>query len=278
MGEDRVAEKTIGFIGLGDMGAPMVSNLLEGGFRVVSCANRRREAIEVLKEQGLHEVDDPHAVGLQSDILMTIVLDEKQTDLVLRGPGGALAAMKPGSVVFVMSTLAPEYCRALAKDAAELGITVLDCPVSGGPMGAEAGTLSLLIGGDGDAVESCRASLETMGRIFHCGDVGMGQIVKLANNGVLVLAAAALWEARNFIRAYGADVDTFMSILNQSTGRSFLSEELNKFAPPMWGHVVELWEKDAALCLEAAKNGDVNLPMLEKCRTLEWEVTKENFI
>jgi phosphoglycerate dehydrogenase-like enzyme len=92
-GEDLMSDDTIGFIGLGAMGRPMAGRLLQHGFRVVGCANRRREAIEALAEEGLHEAANPRAVGAEADILMTIVVDQAQTDQVLRGADGALAAM-----------------------------------------------------------------------------------------------------------------------------------------------------------------------------------------
>ena len=92
----------IGFIGLGDMGRPMAGHLLANGFEVISCANRRRDAIEALKLEGLQEVDNPRLVAERADILMTIVVDQDQTEQVLRGDEGALTAMRPGSTIVVM--------------------------------------------------------------------------------------------------------------------------------------------------------------------------------
>ena len=153
---------TVGFIGLGAMGEPMAANLLGAGIDVVSCANRNREPLERLAESGLREVENVGAVGAEADVVMTVVWDEAQNDRVLRGPDGAMAAMAPGGVVIVMSTVSPTYCKELAAEAAESDITVLDCPISGMVKGAVDGTLTLMIGGDAADIERCRAVLEPM--------------------------------------------------------------------------------------------------------------------
>ena len=147
-----MSKPTIGFIGLGAMGEPMAAHLLAGGFRVLSCANRSREAIERLAAEGLEERDGPASVGAEADVLMTIVFDEPQTDQVLRGDRGALSTLRPGSVVVVMSTVSPSYCRTLRDEAATRAVEVVDCPVSGLPAGARAGTLSLMVGGHPGAI------------------------------------------------------------------------------------------------------------------------------
>jgi 2-hydroxy-3-oxopropionate reductase len=179
-----MAAQNIGFIGLGDMGFPMARRLLKHGFPVYSCAHRRREAIDSLKSEGLVEKANPFEVAEQADVIISIVLNEAQNDAVLRGETGALGGMKPGSILIVMSTVAPEYCIKLAEEASAHDVTVLDCPVSGGNMGAEKGTLALILGGETDTMERCRSLLEVMGTIYHCGDVGMGQVAKLANNAI----------------------------------------------------------------------------------------------
>ena len=187
-----MAEQSVGFIGLGDMGFPMARRLLQHGYQVFSCANRSRDAIETLKTEGLVEKSTPREVAEQADIVITLVIDDQQTDTVLHGDSGALAGMKSGSVLVIMSTLAPSYCINIAKHAAERGVAVLDCPISGGNIGAEKGTLALITGGDVGVVERCRAALETMGTIYHCGDVGMGQVAKLANNAISMTTAAVV--------------------------------------------------------------------------------------
>ncbi len=256
------SETTVGFIGLGAMGEPMAANLLAAGFEVVSCANRNREPFERLAPQGLREVADPSAVGAAADVVMTIVWDEEQTDRVLRGSEGALAAMRPGTDAIVMSTISPTYCRELAAEASESGITVLDCPVSGMVQGAVDGTLTLMIGGPVDAVERCRPVLEPMGTVSHCGDVGTGQVMKLGNNAIAIGTFGLLMEVREMVAGQGMDVATFNEYLNRSTGRSFVSETWP--SPPERVPLSSMPVKDLSRCLAAAADAGAWMPMIER--------------
>ncbi len=266
-------KSTIGFIGLGEMGRHMAWHLLKNGFPVISCANRRREAIEALKLEGLQEVDNPRLVGERSDILMTVVVDQDQTDQVLRGNDGALAAMRPGSTIVVMSTLAPGYCQELAEVAAAVNVKVLDCPISGGPMGAENGTLALIAGGDEKAVEDCRAALESMGSVYHCGDVGMGMVVKLANNAVSIGTSALLTEVRAMANAYGMDLPTLMEIFRNGTANSFFAQNWDALIPT-WPHLAPMMVKDMKLCRDAGHGKRVRLPMVETWLETDWPAMK----
>ncbi len=251
---------TIGFLGLGAMGAPMAERLLDAGYPVVSAPHRNREAFDRLGPKGLDEVDGPAAVGTASDLLCSLVFDEAQTDAVLRGRNGALAAMRPGSVVLVMSTVSPEYCRALAAEAAASEVTVLDCPLSGQPAGAEAGTLTLMLGGDGVTIERFAPALEVLGTVAHCGDVGAGQVMKLANNAMAIGTWALLMEVRDMVQATGMELERFMEILNQSTGRSFVSEHFP--FPPSRVSFQPMPVKDLSLCLEVGDGPAVSMPIV----------------
>jgi 3-hydroxyisobutyrate dehydrogenase-like beta-hydroxyacid dehydrogenase len=260
---------SIGFIGLGDMGRPMARRLLERGFTVVSCAHRRREAIEALKHEGLVEESNPRAVAARVDTLITLVVDDKQTDAVLRGPGGALSGLRPGATVIIMSTLGPSYCQALAAEAAARGITVLDCPISGGTVGAEKGTLALMVGGDVAAMERARPALEVLGAVTHCGEVGAGQIVKLANNAIAFTTFAIIEEARAMARAYGTDMRKMMEIVGRSTGKSHVADNWDS-AVANWEHLVLLGKKDAGLCIETARAKGVAMPLVEARYAVDW--------
>ncbi len=253
---------TVGFIGLGAMGEPMAANLLAAGIDVVSCANRNREPIERLAESGLREVADPAEVGAEADVVMTVVWDEAQNDRVLRGPDGAIAAMRPGGVVIVMSTVSPTYCKDLAAEAAEHDISVLDCPVSGIVQGAIDGTLTLMIGGDADDVERCRGVLEPMGTVSHCGPVGTGQVMKLGNNAMSIGTFGLLMEVREMVAAQGMSLDTFMEFLNRSTGRSFVSEHWPM--PPKRITFTGMPVKDMRRSLAAAEDVEAAMPMIAR--------------
>ena len=253
---------TVGFIGLGAMGEPMAANLLAAGIDVVSCVNRNREPIERLAEQGLREVADPGAIGAEADVVMTVVWDEAQNDQVLRGPDGAIAAMRPGGVVIVMSTVSPTYCKDLAAEAVEHGISVLDCPVSGMVQGAIDGTLTLMIGGPAEDIERCWPVLEPMGTVSHCGPVGTGQVMKLGNNAMAIGTFGLLLEVRDMVAAQGMSLDTFMEFLNHSTGRSFVSETWPM--PPKRITFTGMPVKDMRRCVAAADDVDITMPMLER--------------
>ena len=254
--------QTIGFIGLGAMGGPMAERLVDRGFAVVSCAHRRRETIERLARKGLEELADTSAVGARSDLLLSIVFDEPQSDRVLRGPEGALAAMKPGGVVLVMSTVSPGYCRELAEEASARGLALLDCPVSGLVKGAKEGTLTLMLGGDPAAIEPHRGALEVLGAVCSCGEVGMGQVMKVANNAMAIGTWVLLTEVRDMVRARGMEIDHFMSILNQSSGRSFVSENFR--FPPTRIALPAMPKKDLSICLDVAAEEGVSMPVLRE--------------
>jgi 3-hydroxyisobutyrate dehydrogenase-like beta-hydroxyacid dehydrogenase len=268
-----MAQPTIGFIGLGEMGEPMARHLLQHGFPVVSCANRRRKAIEALAKEGLVEAENPAGVGAKADIFMTIVVDQAQTEQVLRGPTGALSTLRPGSVIIIMSTIDPDYCKSLAQELAPRDIEVIDCPVSGGPHGAVAATLALMTGGAADVIERCRAPLEAMGTIFPCGEVGMGMVAKLANNGLLVGTIALVMEVRAMASAHGMDTAHLMEIIKNSTGNSNVVQKWD-FIQANFHHLLSLSAKDAGLFLEAARNKGTPSELLTAWQNYDWSSIK----
>ena len=254
---------TIGFIGLGAMGEPMVARLLTAGFRVVSYVNQSREAMERLLPRGLVEVANARELGQQADFVMCCVFDEPQNDQALRGEQGALATMKPGSIVLLMSTISPGYCQTMAEEASASEITVLDCPLSGLVRGAIDGTLSLMIGGAKADVARCETVLVPLGNIMRCGDIGSGQVMKLANNAISLSTFSLLLEVRDLVSTYGMDLEDFMGILNRSTGRSFVSQNfpMPKGRLKMRG----MPEKDVSTCLQLAEELGVVLPIVQQC-------------
>ena len=258
-----MSEPTVGFVGLGAMGEPMAARLLNAGFRVLSYVNRSREAVDRLTPGGLVEVADARALGAQVDVLMCCVFDEPQNDQVLRGESGALAAMRAGSVVLLMSTISPGYCQALAAEAAAKDIVVLDCPLSGRVQGAVDGTLTLMIGGAEAEIAACEPVLAPLGRVMRCGPIGSGQVMKLANNAIVLSTFSLVLEVRDLVATYGMDLDTFMAILNQSTGRSLVSETFPM--PKGRLKMVGMPEKDVSTCLALAETLGVSLPMVQQC-------------
>ena len=169
---------------------------------------------------------------------MCCVFDEAQNNQVLRGDGGALAHMRPGSVVMLMSTISPGYCKARRGS----GRTEHRCdrlPAQRPATGRKDGTLSLMIGGASATVAACEDVLAPVGVVHHCGEVGAGQITKLANNAMSIGTYSLLLEIRDFVEASGLDVGSFMETLNQSTGRSFVSQNFPLRRAPGAGHAGE---------------------------------------
>ncbi len=177
-------------------------------------------------------------------------------------PRCALGAMSPGDTVIVMSTVSPTYCKELAVEVADAGIKVLDCPVSGMVKVAVDGTLTLMIGGEVADIDRCRAVLEPMGTVLHCGPVGSGQVMKLGNNAMAIGTFGLLMEVRDMVAAQGMDLDTFMEFLNHSTGRSFVTE--NWPMPPERITFTGMPVKDMRRCLAAGEDVDVAMPMLAR--------------
>ena len=198
---------TIGFIGLGLMGRPMAKNLLKAGFPLI--VNSRSPApVDDLVASGATRAASPAEVAQHATRIFTMVPDSPDVELVLEGPEGVFGAMQPGTILVDTSTIAPSTARRLAARAASLGAVMLDAPVSGGDIGAKAGTLSIMVGGDQVAFDAVLPLLDVMGnpeRVVRIGDSGAGQLCKACNQIVIGGTLTAVTEA--FIMARKAGVD-----------------------------------------------------------------------
>ena len=197
----------IGFIGLGLMGRPMALNLRKKGFEVV-VHNRSRAAVDTLAAAGAKTAGSPAEVARTAKIIITMLPDGPDVETVLEGDAGVFGAMGKGAVIVDSSTIAPATARRLAARAKELGASMLDAPVSGGEIGAIDGTLTFMVGGDADALESVRHVLSAMGkpdRIVHVGESGAGQICKVCNQIVLGGTMSVVAEAIALSRKAGVD-------------------------------------------------------------------------
>jgi 2-hydroxy-3-oxopropionate reductase len=269
-----MSSQRIGFIGLGDMGLPMATRLLEHQWSVTSCVNKSRDAIDALLKIGIDEVDTPFEVGAASDIVITMVRDTRQTEQIVYGPDGVLAGMEEGAILIIMSTLSPGDCRNIASKAAGQGVSVLDSPVSGLPLRAVQGTLALMVGGEEETLERCREVLEVMGKIFPCGGIGTGTVAKLANNAVLLGTMRLLVEARTFASSHDMLPEKLMEIFANSTANSFPVQNWAAFEAN-WDHYFGLMTKDAALCLAAAQQKKIAMPMTEAANRNRQDQTLE---
>ena len=196
----------VGFIGLGIMGRPMALNLLKGGHEVTVWA-RRAESMQPLLDAGAKGAANPADVARAVDVAISMVADAPDVEQVMLDVGsGVVAAHKPGLVAVDMSTILPASARDIAARLREKCVDFLDAPVSGGEVGAIAGTLSIMVGGSEAAFAKARPAFECMGKnIVHVGDSGAGQVAKAANQIVTGAGVVIVAEALNFAAKNGVD-------------------------------------------------------------------------
>jgi 2-hydroxy-3-oxopropionate reductase len=253
----------VGAIGLGIMGAPMARNLLRAGFPLVVW-NRTAARADALVADGARRVDSPRAVAEQAAITITVLSDSPDVADVYRAPDGVLSGAGPGDVLVDMSTIAPRVARELAAEAAARGAALLDAPVSGGDVGAQEGTLSIMVGGDAEALAVARPALEALGtRITHVGASGAGQVVKACNQIVVGLTLEALGEALVLGSKAGVEPAAIVEALGGGLAASRVLEVrgpkllARDFEP---GFKLDLHAKDLAIVLETARELGVALP------------------
>jgi 3-hydroxyisobutyrate dehydrogenase-like beta-hydroxyacid dehydrogenase len=225
--------KKVGFVGLGDIGLPMAKRVAGGGYKVTVCGHVRRAPIEEMKSLGAKEVANPKEVAQASEVTIVMVQTDKQAEEVIFGHNGLLEGVKEGDGILLMGTYAPLFCKKVAEAAKAKKVEVLDAPVVGARMGAEKGTLGISVGGNKDALEKYRAVLETMGRITYCGDIGMGQIVKLVNNICATVNAWVLAEALNWGIRNGATEEMLIEHIKIGSGNSFSAQNW-QWLKSMW--------------------------------------------
>jgi len=195
----------VGYIGLGLMGAPMARNLMKAGHDLV-VHNRSRPIVDELSSEGATSAHSPKDVAQQVDFVFTNLPDSPDVEHVALGPDGIIAGAHDGLIFIDNSTIKPETARHIATKLAEVGVQALDAPVSGGDIGAKAGTLTIMVGGDEDAFDQARPLLAAMGKtITHIGASGAGQIAKVANQ--IIVAAQMVGMAEALVMTTKAGVD-----------------------------------------------------------------------
>jgi 2-hydroxy-3-oxopropionate reductase len=256
--------ETVGFIGLGVMGAPMARNLLAAGYEVVAW-NRSAAPLQKLAAAGARAADGPGAVAREADVVISIVKDDAAVREVLGGPQGAIAAARPGSLVIDMSTVSPAAARELAAEAAARQVAFLDAPVSGGDVGARDGTLSIMVGGDAAEVERARPVFEVLGsRVTHVGAAGAGQVAKACNQVLVAVIFGGLAEALVLGSKLGADPAAILDAVGGGMAANRIMEVRrgnflgHDFAP---GFKIDLHHKDLEIALGASGEVDAPLPL-----------------
>lgn len=251
----------LAFIGCGAMGAPMAERLIDAGHDL-RVFDPSPAATAPLIARGAHAAPSARAAALESDIVFACLPNPDVSQAVALGPDG-IAGCNNVAVYVEMSTIGSKTIRHIADGLATDGIGVLDAPVSGGPRGARAGTLSTMVAGDGKAFARAKPLLETIARnVFYIGETpGLGQVTKLANNMISAAGMAAAFEASAMAVKAGVDARVLIDTVNASTGRN--SATMDKFPASVltrsfdYGGKLSTMYKDVFLCLEEARERDV---------------------
>jgi 3-hydroxyisobutyrate dehydrogenase len=225
MQDEFLPPERVGFIGLGNMGAPMAAHLAAAGFHVVAA-----DASPVALERFCGTVRCEQAqslaqLGRSCRVVITMLPDGAAVREVLLGADGVAANLATGAVVLDMSSAEPVGTRTLALALAQATISLVDAPVSGGVKRAIAGTLAIMAGGDAAAIGRCRRILAALGEVFATGSPGSGHAVKALNNYLSAVALAATAEAMLAGERFGIDPAVMLEVLNHSTGRNTATEQ-----------------------------------------------------
>lgn len=256
-------DSTIGVIGTGIMGAPMAVNLTRAGRRVF-VHNRTRAKAEVAIAAGAQWFESPAALARHADIIISIVPDSPDVELVYTGPNGICEGLRRGTLCIDMSTIAPGVAKHIAGEVCTRGGSFLDAPVSGGKTGAEAGTLTLMVGGDDADVARATPIFNVIGKsVVHCGPVSSGQLTKLCNQVLCGLNLLAVGEAMVLAARVGLDPSTMLRAVSSGAAGSWAVENLGPrmlardFAPMF---MIDLQQKDLRIALSAARDASLPLP------------------
>jgi 2-hydroxy-3-oxopropionate reductase len=249
----------IAFIGLGIMGMPMAVNLVRAGHEVTG-HNRSRAKTDRFAERGGRAADDVRQAVRDAEFVITMLPDSPDVEAV------ADDVLTAGGALWIdMSTIAPATARDLARRAAEAGLRALDAPVSGGEQGAVDGTLSIMVGGTAEDVDTARPVLEALGKtVVHVGPAGAGQTVKAANQLIVAGTIGLVAEALTLLRMQDVDLAPAVEVLSGGLAGSAV---LDRKAGPMLAHEftpgfrVDLHHKDLGIALGSAREAGVPLPL-----------------
>ncbi|WP_100639937.1 3-hydroxyisobutyrate dehydrogenase [Marinobacter salexigens] len=269
---------TITFIGLGNMGGPMASNLVKAGHDV-TVFDLSKDAVATLVSEGAKTADTAHEAVKGAECVITMLPAGKHVEAVYLGEDGLLAALPEGTLVIDSSTISPETARGVAEQAESKRIPFLDAPVSGGVGGATAGTLTFICGGDEETFNKAKPILEAMGKnIFHAGDHGAGQVAKICNNMLLAILMAGTSEALALGVKNGLDPAVLSEVMKQSSGGNWALNVYNPWPGVMdgvpasrdyqGGFLVNLMNKDLGLAFDNAVKNQAAIPMGSLARNL----------
>jgi 3-hydroxyisobutyrate dehydrogenase len=254
----------IAFIGLGNMGNPMCRNLLKHG-HALKVYDVVPDLVKKLEKEGCEVATSAGECAKGVDVVVTMLPSSPHVRSVYLGEYGVLRSVKPGTPLIDSSTIDPLTSREIAMDAKAKGCALIDAPVSGGVGGAEAGTLTFMVGGETHDYEAAKPILQAMGKnVVHCGGIGNGQVAKICNNMMLAIEMIATSEGMTLAAKLGMDPKTFAAIVNTSSGRCWSSDTYNPYpgvlenVPASRGYTggfgADLMLKDLTLVTDAAKS------------------------
>jgi len=255
---------TVGFVGLGIMGRPMLNNLLKAGHTVVAYG-RNAAKLDACVAAGAERAGSNREVGERAAIIFTMLPDGPEVEEVVLGTNGILEGAKAGSLIVDMSSISPMVSQKIAAACGAMGVDFMDAPVSGGEPKAVEGTLAIMVGGSEAAFERAEALLKCMGStVTHTGPVGAGNTTKLANQIMVACNIAAMGEALALATRCGLDPEV---VFNAVKGGLAGSAVLNAKAPMLIarnfkpGFTIRLHQKDLRNALQAAEANKVFLPL-----------------
>ena len=255
----------VGFVGLGLMGMPMARNLAGAGYELVLYNRTSEKAAQLAREGGARVANGPREVAEESDVTITMLPGPPEVEKIVAGKEGLLEGAREGSLLVDMSTSSPVLAQRLAEMARERGVGMLDAPVSGADVGAEEGTLSIMVGGEDDDFGRAKPLLEVMGKkVVHVGPPGTGQVVKACNQIVVALTIEAVSEALVLGSKAGVNPGKILDVLSGGLAANKVMEVKREkllshdFEP---GGKVEFHRKDLVIALETGREYEVALPV-----------------
>ncbi len=268
----------IAFIGLGHMGGPMALNLVKAGHQL-SVFDLVPAAVQTLVDAGAQAASSAAQAVKDAEVVISMLPASKHVEGLYLGEHGLLSSIDSKALIIECSTIAPESARKVADAAKQLGLRIIDAPVSGGTGGAIAGTLTFIVGGEAADLESAQPYLQKMGKnIFHAGQAGAGQVAKICNNMLLGVLMAGTSEALALGVANGLDPQVLSDVIAKSSGRNWATELYNPWPGVMehapaskdyaGGFGVDLMLKDLGLAAESALNTRSSIPLGELARNL----------
>ena len=279
--------KKIGFIGLGNMGEPMATNLVKAGFDVIGF-DLIEEAKKKAERNGIQIAKDAVSASENVDALISMLPASEHVESLYLGEDGLLSKLDKTVLIIDCSTIAPDSAIKVANQAKDLDLSMVDAPVSGGVVGAQESTLTFIVGGAENNVERARPLLEKMGsNIFHAGSNGAGQVAKVCNNMLLAIHMCGTAEAIALGVNNGLDASVLSEIMRKSSGGNWSLEVYNPYPGVMatapasrnyeGGFLNKLMAKDLGLAKEASESTNSETPMGDLARKLYQDLINQGY-